>query len=119
MFNVSELVNDFDLCSNFTIQRKTGQFAIGGWTQSAPTNISAFGAVRNSTGKELEMIPEADRPKEALTFRTVFPLYVTNEQTGLMSDVLVFQGNHYRILLSKNYSEQGYWFAMAVRLEGN
>ncbi len=119
MINVGDLVIDPDLCSNFTILRTTGSFKLGGWVKDPVVTIASYGAVRNSNGKELEMLPEADRPKNALTFRTAFPLYVTTEQGSMLSDILVFHGEQHRILTVKDYSEQGYWFAMAVRMEGN
>lgn len=119
MIEVSELLNDPDLCESFTITRTTGTFQIGGWQKNVPQVIQAYGAVRNTSGKELEMVPEADRIKNTLTFRTVFPLYTTNEQLGQVSDVLTFHGEDYRILAVKDYSQQGYFLAIATIMKGS
>jgi hypothetical protein len=119
VINVADIVEDPDLASSFTIQRTTGSFQIGGWQKNAPTFIQALGDVRNTGGKELDMLPEADRPKNALSFRTTFPLYVTTEMDYLMSDILIFHGEHYRVLTTRDYSEQGYFFAIGERMEGN
>ena len=119
MINVSDIVIDPDLASAFTIERTTGQFAIGGWAKNTPTFIESTGDVRNTSGKELEMIPEADRPKNALTVRTLSPLYVTSEQNYMTSDIIIFHGERHRIITVKDYDEQGYWYAVAVRMAGN
>jgi hypothetical protein len=115
---IGSVVGNPDICSSFTILRTTGQFAPDGWQPNAPTFISAYGAVRNVSGKEISMLPEADRVHEAVTVRTTTQLFVTNEDNDQVSDVLQWQGAKYRLLNVRNYSEQGYWFAMGVRMAG-
>lgn len=117
MIDVSDVVNDPDLCSNFQILQMFGKFTPDGWTITQSTLVNTFGAVRNMSGKDLEMIPEADRVREAVSFRTTTALYETNEtSSNRISDILIWQGNQYKILTVKNYSEQGYWLAIAHRL---
>jgi hypothetical protein len=117
MIDVSEIVNDTDVCSNFTILRQSGQFAAGGWQANPPQQIIALGAVRNTSGRELEMIPPGDRVHEMLTFRSATQMYVTN--TSGTSDVLQYQDSYFRVLAVKNYSDQGVWVAIAARKEGD
>lgn len=118
MIDVSEVVSDPDLCSSFTILRTTGTFEAGGWVPNTPTVISAFGAVRNTSGKEVDMIPEADRIHESITIRTVTQIFETSEDLSQTSDIFQWQGDKYRLMNVKNYSEQGYWFALGVRMAG-
>ena len=122
MIEVYEILQDFDLCSSFTIIRTTGSFVGGGWQPNAPKTIPALGAVRNVGGKQLEQLPEEDRNGEILSFRSLTQMFTTttNNADGNMqtSDVLLYQGSHYRVISSKNYIEQGYWLAMASRMEG-
>lgn len=119
MIDVSEMLNDPDLCESFTITRTTGTFQIGGWVKNIPQQIQAYGAVRNTSGKELDMIPEADRVKNTLTFRSVTPMFETSEANGMISDVLAFHGEQYRILAVKDYSSQGYYLAIATIMGGS
>ena len=122
MIDVSDILNDADVCSSFTIQRQTGVFALGGFTLNPPQTIPAFGAVRNTSGKELDMVPEGDRNKELLTFRSVTQMFETNAQNSQVSDVLIWPavgGDQYSVLAVKNYSEQGQWYAVATRTEGD
>ena len=119
MIDVSELLNDPDLCESFMITRTTGTFQIGGWVKSVPQVIQAYGAVRNTSGKELEMIPEADRVKNSLTFRSITPMFITSEANSQISDVLSFHGEQYRVLAVKDYSSQGYYLAIATIMGGS
>lgn len=118
MIEVVEVLNDPDLCSFWTIQRNYGQFASGGWQTTKATTIQAYGAVRNLSGKQLDMVPEADRVHELMTFRSTTPMYMTDAAQGITSDILTWQGSEYRIVASKNYSEQGYTLAIAARMAG-
>jgi len=119
MIDVSEVLNDPDVCSVFTIQRNPGTYAIGGWQAGQPVTIQAYGAVRNTSGKEVEMVNEGDRVREMMTFRSTTPMYVTSSVQGATSDVLTWQGDQYRVLAVKNYSEQGYYLAVAGRMLGS
>jgi len=119
MIQVDEILDDFDVCSAFTIFRKTGNFVAGGWQQATAVVIPALGAIRNANGREIEMTPEADRVHELLTFRSTTQMFVTNGAGAMTSDVLQYQDSNFRVLAVKNYSDQGYWWAIAARMTGN
>jgi hypothetical protein len=123
MIDVSELLNDPDLCSEFTIERPTGKFAMGGWQAGDPEIIPAYGAVRNLSGNEIQQLPEADRVLDVLSVRSVTPMNGSttgnadgNAQT---SDIIIWNGSRYRVVRTRDYSEQGYYYAEASRMEGN
>lgn len=119
MIQVDEILNDFDLCSQFSVIRTTGKFAAGGWQTNPSQQIDTIGATRNANGKEIRMLPEADQVLEVLSFRSITQMFPTTLAGSQTSDVLVFQGDQYRILMVKNYSEQGYYLALATRLAGD
>lgn len=119
IINVADLLNDPDLCEPFTITRNPGQFAAGGWQGSGPTTFNAYGAVRNATGKELDMVPEGDRVHEMISFRSVTPMYMTDEAQSITSDILTWHGQKYRVVFSKDYTSQGYTLAIAARMLGS
>jgi len=118
VIEVDDIVNDPDLSESFTITRTTGTYQIGGWVKNVPQVIQAYGAVRNTSGKEIEMVPEADRIKNTLTFRSTVPMFETNEANNEISDILTFHGDDYRILAVKDYSSQGYYLAVATIMGG-
>lgn len=118
MIDLSDIVNDSDLGSEFIIERSTGDWASGGWTVKNVTNLVAFGPVRTTAGKEIEQLPEADRIGELRTFRACQPMYVTAAQGMQTSDVLIWGGDRWRVINAKNYASTGYYFAIASRQAG-
>lgn len=118
MIDVSEILNDPDMCESFIILRPSGQFAAGGYQQNTPKQMAAYGAVRNTSGEEMDMVPEGDRNRELISIRTVTQMFLTSEDSSATSDMVIFQGFQYRLVTLKNYSSQGYWFAIAAKMLG-
>lgn len=116
--DVSDIVNDSDLGSEFIIERSFGKYGAGGWTVTNVTNLLAFGPVRNASGKELQQLPEADRIAQGVTFRSVTEMHVTTAKGKQTSDILIWHGEKYRVVNTKDYREQGYFYAMAERISG-
>lgn len=123
IIDLSEVVEDPDLAEPFTIIRTSGQFGAGGWLADTPQNITAFGVVSVATPKEIADLPvEADKIKEVRAFWSTTPMFVTNAvgvAAGATSDVLVWQGVQYRVLALPDYSNRGYYKALAIRMAGN
>jgi hypothetical protein len=118
---LDDTVIDADLAESYTVLRSSGQFVAGGWTDTK-TTIAAFGVVSVARPKDLEMLPEGDRPLEARVFYAQQPLYVTrdNPQDGTgTSDVLIWQSVYYRVLTVFDYSNRGYWKVIAARTLGS
>jgi hypothetical protein len=115
---MSEVCDDSDIGEPFTILRSNGIFVAGGFS-STTTTIAAWGIVTVAKPKELDMIPEGDRQNEVRAFYVTQPLYVTRdnavEGTGV-SDVLVWNNIQYRVMVEPQYSNRGYWKALATKL---
>lgn len=127
-FELQDVINDPDLGEPFTILRSTGQFGPGGW-QDTRSSIDVFGLVTQSSQKQIESIPEADRVHSMRTFITECPMYVTDETrdtndgsgtTGSgASDILVWNGVNYRVIGVNNFSNRGgFYLAIAARMSG-
>ena len=104
----------------YVISRSSdGEFVAGGWSE-ARVQLYGYGVVSTPSGKELEMIPEADRAHELRTFHSTRPLYTTqlNPVPGMTSDILIWNGVKFRVLIVRNYSNRGYWKAIAARMVG-
>ena len=113
-----EVVLSSEFAEAFTITRATGgAFQAGGWAQGA-TDIPSYGVVNPSSAKQLEMLPEGDRPAEAMTFFSVRQLFTTDADASGTSDVLTWQSTKYRVLAVWNYSNRGYYMAIAERMSG-
>ena len=113
MINVGILINDPDFCTTFTICRKTGGWAKGVFVfEEKETDV--VGVAVPVTGEDLEMVSEADRLKDYMTFysSTDEPLSVTSD--GTISDTVVYDGKRYKLIKGQNFSAQGFWKALGV-----
>jgi hypothetical protein len=113
-----------DLSSGFSILRSLGgQFVSGVW-QDANTSIAMYGPVSIANEKDLEMIPEGDRPKSAMVFWTTQIVYTTQgppagvHAAGISSDIMQWNGLNYRILAVSERPMNGYYRAIATRMLG-
>ena len=118
--DLSFVVNDGVLSESYQIERTTGTFGLGGLVLSS-TIISGWGVVSVATQKDLEMIPEGDRPSGAMVFHSeqiIYITYETNTQTNsqYISDVMDWGGLRWRVLSVWPYPNRNFWKAVAVRL---
>ena len=70
------------------------------------------------SGKSLEMVPEADRLKDYMTFysKTTNPLTISSD--GTISDSVIYEGKRYKLINGQNFSRQGFWKAMGINEDG-
>ncbi len=106
----------------FTIYRSSGQFALGGWQEGTPVQITVTdGCVLPISSKDIQQLPEADRITESMAFYAKQILYVTRNDASNpgTSDQIVYQGVRYRIARVMNYMAFGYCKAIGVRMSGD
>ena len=113
-----------ELSQDFVIQRSSGSFVAGGWTDSK-TSIPATGAVSAATNKELAQIPEGDRVSGSMIFRCDQELFITHEdvingQQPGTSDVILWENQQWRLYSVKPYGGiANVWIAIGCRMQGS
>ena len=118
---IPDVVIDPDLGESYTILRSQGDYIAGGFTDQK-TSIKAWGVVSVIRPKDLEMVPEGDRVTEGRCFYAQQALYTTRvnpDGSKGISDILIWNGVQYRILTVFDYSQRGYWKAIATRMIGD
>lgn len=121
MIDVSEVINDPDFMQSFTVYRKSGDFASGGYVETE-TVITMQGIILPLTTKDILQLPEGDRITENKAFYSTAPLYVTRNNadgTSGTSDEIVHGGVRYRLYQVKNYQDYGYFKAISMRMQGD
>lgn len=106
------------LCQSFTVLRSSGQQGPGGWINQE-TQLTLYGVVSVASDKDLQMIPEGDRIGGAMVFHSAEQIYTTRTGAGQgISDILVWNGEQYKVSALAPYSDYSYYRAIAVRLLG-
>ena len=103
------------------VYRSSGQFIKGKWTESpqSPLYLEIQGIAYPSTEKELDMVPEGDRIKGAITFLSVEEIYTTSRSLSGISDELEWNGERYKILSLLPWKDYGYYMSIGERIKGD
>lgn len=118
MIDVSDIINDPDFAQPFSILRSSGAFVSGGW-QNITTTVNSSGVIVPATEQDIAQVPEGDRVTGMISVHTTAKLFQTHtgSQPGL-SDVLLWNGDRYRILKLFPYQDFGFTKALAARMSG-
>ena len=117
MINVGELITDPDFCQTFTLIRRVGEWNEGVWNPSE-ARITMTGITHPASGRELEMLPEADRTKNLRTFYGRSGMTPRLETQNRMADEIAYNGSVFKIIQEQDYDDYGYWQAVGIEEEG-
>ena len=116
--DITMLLTDPDVGGgqSFVIQRRTARRVKGRLQTASVELITAYGSVQPADQNVLEQLPEADRDNEVKVFRTRTPMQngSSDDTSVVYSDELIYQGGHYKILKSKDWSQWGMYVAYAT-----
>jgi len=121
MIDMQELMTDPDFAISYTVMRTKGKWYKGRFKLGEPVKLKFFGPVQPATAEELQQIPEGDRTQEIMKFMCAPPnkIYVTtainskSETDGIISDQIIYDGDLYKVIRSKNWRNNGYTRAFA------
>lgn len=114
MIDVSELIDDPDFATTFTVKRRSGTFANEGKYTTTETTLTKAGVVQPaSADDQVKYLPEGERRQHAIRVWCRDEIQMADGK-GKESDVVVWNGNQYRVGFSQPWSVHGYWFAIAV-----
>jgi hypothetical protein len=119
MIDVSDVVNDPDFATAFTIQRSAGSFVDGVWNPGTPTNVAMWGSIQPASDKEVSALPEGDQISAAIKVYSTQPIYTTAANPAGVSDIVVWNNEQYRVLKLLPWQGNGYYRAIAARMAGN
>ena len=82
MIDVSELMNDPDFSTEYTMIRSIGQWRDGRFILKKENEIVYYGPVQPATEKELEQLDTGDRNKITMKFMCAYPneIFLTQEE---------------------------------------
>lgn len=118
--DITMLLDDPDVGGgqDFVIVRVTTQRVKGRDIVLNKETIPATGSVQAADQDVLEQLPEADRDNDVKVFRTTKPLQngSSDESGSVLSDELIYNGDHYKILKTKDWSKWGMYVAYATKV---
>lgn len=105
---MTELMDDDDFASTFTVQRPTGAFAADGtWAISGMEEIETIGIIQPATARELELLPEGSRLGDVISVWSRDTVRGADGKT-VEPDIIVNCGKSYRVVKVDPRSPHGY-----------
>jgi hypothetical protein len=118
-FRLSHVVLHTGFVQTYIVERSSGDWVNGRWTEETPVQISVAGVVSVAQEKDLQPLHLGDQIKGAMIFHSVQPLYVTRAGTVQgTSDIIIWNGQRWRLLSIGDYSDYGYYKAIGERISG-
>jgi hypothetical protein len=122
MINVSELIGDPDFCqpNGVTVTRRPMEI-VNHKPSYTEQNLKLTGIITISDEQEDEMLPEADRNKEAINIFTYNRLFCTgyDRDSGkdYMADIVTFENVNYKVAYCLNDAQYGFCRSKAVKMD--
>lgn len=122
LLDLSDVVQSREYTQMITIIRHTGGEWIEGDYIEKEEELTIRGVVSAADAKEINMIPEGDRTSETKVIHSVSRIYTTrlgtreNSESGT-SDIIIWNGNKYKVMSVQDTSDYGYWRATIVKIE--
>lgn len=121
MINISEIINDPDYARKFIVARAGGgEFIKGRFVPVTNAEIEMIGPVLPYSPQQSEVTPDGDVIGGDMSFLSSQKIYTTQESTeteeNFLSDIITYKGIKYKVLFVRDYSEYGYYRAIAKRL---
>lgn len=125
--NIGELCDDPLFAQSFTLIRNGGSRVEGHWIESKQY-ITAYGVIDPMNTKDVTLSPEGNQTKGEITIYSTIPLYTSNETeisyfpvvegSGVTlgtPDEIVYKAQEYKVMSVEDYSDFGYYKAVAIR----
>lgn len=113
MLNVSFVMNDPRFAQTIPLIRASGVRLPDGNYQKSTSNLTIKCVVQPSKADDvLKYLPEGERQDNAISIHSATEIRM-GDGNGQESDVVIWNGGHYRVAFAKNWKDFGYWFAIA------
>jgi hypothetical protein len=116
LVNVSRAVLDPRIAQSFQIERSMGEFdALGNFVVSSLQVLSRVGVIVPANADDVMLfLPEGERTDNKIMAYSNQSLLLGDDD-GL-PDIILYNGERYKIIANKDYSDYGYWHALAEKI---
>jgi len=115
VINVSEAL-DTDTSQIVTVIRTAaGSYVDGLYVKGSTSTFKTLASVQQPTPIQMEILPEGEKDKDVKLFICKKPVNTTNDEEGLIADILIYKGKHYKVVRSADWDDYGHTPAMGVR----
>ena len=115
VINVAEAL-DTDTAQIITVIRTAaGSYVDGLYVKGATSTFKTLASVQQPSPIQLEILPEGEKDKDIKLFISKKPMRTTNDEAGLIADLVMYKGQQYKIISSADWDDYGHTMAMGVK----
>ena len=113
--NVSEAL-DSDTCVKIQVERTApGSYVDGIYVEGVASNFYSLMSPQQPTPKQLEILPEGERDRDVMIFISKRPLRTVDDNNAIPADVVLFNGERYRVIQLADWSTFGHTIAFGAK----
>ena len=115
VIRVSEAL-DTDTSQIVTVERTSaGSYIDGLYVKGSTSTFKTLASVQQPTPKQLEILPEGEKDKDVKLFISKKPIRTTNDEAGLIADIVIYKSERYKVFKSADWNDYGYTSVMGVK----
>ena len=115
VINVSEAL-DSDTAQIVTVIRTAaGSYVDGLYVKGSTSTFKTMASVQQPTPEQLEILPEGEKSKDVKLFISKKPIRTTDDDAGLVADIVMYKGQRYKIINSEDWDNYGHTISMGVK----
>ena len=115
--DLSDIITSPEFRQQIEIIRDTGGRWYQGKYEKTSEILFTMGVVSATNEREIEMLPEGDRGTETKDIHTIIPVYTARGgSTGRAADIVVWNGERYKVVKVQNSGDYGYWKAVISKI---
>jgi len=99
------------------VERRSGRYTDGIYSSDPVQIFSARASVQQPSAQDLKALPEGERNADLLMFYSLKELRVIDDRRGTLADIVMYQGERYKIVAQKNWQAYGYTSAIGARIQ--
>jgi len=116
MEDMSELLTDPDFVTDFVVSITSGERVRGGaWVETIITE-DRQGVIQPASQKDTQYLAEGDRSRQSIKIWSADYLSTSDSQLPKLGDKITWHDDIHRIVSVKDWSQYGYWQALAVQV---
>lgn len=116
MNDMSELLTDPDFVTDFTVFIAGGHYERGGVWVETLTPENRRGVIQPAAPKDTQYLVDGDKSRQVIKVWSSEYLSTSDERVPKLGDKLTWHGDEHRIVHVKDWSQYGYWQALAVQV---
>lgn len=116
MNDMSELLTDPDFVTDFIVQVAGGERVRGGEFVETLTQEERRGVVQPAAPKDTQYLADGDKSRQVIKIWSAEYLSTSDERVPKLGDKIIWHDDEHRIVHVKDWSQYGYWQALAVQV---